>query len=127
MLSRIRHRTRNWRIALAVLLLLALVWQPVLLTASEAHASEHLVQTGHAHDVGHSDVGIPADEPANTDGSNPLHELLHLGHCCASLVVLAVDALFLNPPEFAVAAPDTQVEPFNTHTPGAQLRPPIKA
>lgn len=93
MMQQLRHRSRSSRVLWIALLLLALVWQPGLVAASEVHESEHLLQTGHALDAEHGEIGIPADEPAAPDGADPWHALMHLGHCCSYPSAMLPDTL----------------------------------
>lgn len=113
------------RVLWAALLLLAFVWQPALLAASEVHASEHLVQTGHAHDADHEGPGIPADELAGPDEGDIWHGLMHLGHCCGQLSAIPADGVpvpAILRPLSASMSPATALASLTLPQP---LRPPI--
>lgn len=126
MLSRLSHRCRSRRSFIAALLALAFLWQPIVLMATQAHASEHLLQTGHSHDDACAG-GIPADEPTSDDGDERLHELLHQAQCCISLQVIPSSGLALVVPAIEHAVPDTADSTLATRGCGELLRPPKNA
>ena len=125
MMQHLRHRSRTSCVVWIALLLLALVWQPGLVAASEVHESEHLLQTGHALDAEHGDHGIPADEPVAPDGADPWHTLMHLNHCCGHSSAMPHDM-----PQLAIA-PDIASPPAGATFDATSaslpqpLRPPI--
>lgn len=127
MLSRWNRRCRSWRTLLAVLLALAFVWQPIVLMATEAHASDHLLQTGHSHDGDFATGTIPDDEPRSADDSERLHGLLHQSQCCTNLLVIPASTLLLSPAIITDAAPELIGSAFVTRSCGELLRPPRNA
>lgn len=126
MLSRLSHRCRSRRSFIAALLALAFLWQPIVLMATQAHASEHLLQTGHSHDEACSG-GIPADEPPSDEGDERVHELLHQAHCCTSLQVIPSSDLALAVPAIAQAVPESADSILATQGCSELLRPPKNA
>jgi hypothetical protein len=126
MLTRLRKRCMAYRALWVALLMLALVWQPALLAASEVHESEHLIQTGHAHDADHEGPGIPADELSLPGDDGIWHSLMHLGHCCAQVSALpsggAPMPLMLRP----ASTPDSPSLAIQSLTLPRPLRPPIQ-
>ncbi|TAH41003.1 MAG: hypothetical protein E6Q43_00995 [Dokdonella sp.] len=127
MLSRWNRRCRSWRTLIAVLLALAFVWQPIVLMATEAHASDHLLQTGHSHDGDFATGTIPDDERRSADSSERLHELLHQAQCCTSLLVIPSSDLLLAAPISTNAVPELIDSAFATRSCGELLRPPRNA
>jgi len=116
---------------LLALLVLTFLWHPALIAASEAHESEHLVRTGHAHDA-HSDeahaggtLAIPADESPEPEGEAPWHELLHVGHCCGHAQAMPIDWLVV--PPMLIPGPDIafRATVIPSPVPARLLRPPI--
>lgn len=107
-------------------LLLALVWQPTLLAASEAHESEHLIQTGHAHDADHQGPGIPADELDAPDEDDLWHGLMHLGHCCGQASALPSDGVSVPDMRGPTSEAMASLLPLQSLTLRQPLRPPIR-
>lgn len=127
MLSRWNRHCRSWRTLIAVLLALAFVWQPIMLMATEAHASDHLLQTGHTHEGDLATGTIPDDESGSTDDNERLHELLHQAQCCTSLLVIPSSDLLLAAPISTNAVPELTNSAFATRSCGKLLRPPRDA
>lgn len=117
----------GWRRLLLGWLLLAMVWQPLLLALSQAHGFaaepgapvEQAQAEGHAesHSHGHGQVG--------SDAESGWHIFLHVLHCCAPGALLLGDRCWslalpccAGPPWMQVVAilPGWNAEP---------LRPPI--
>lgn len=131
MLTRLRHWCHRSRVLLAALLVLTFLWHPALIAASEAHESEHLVRTGHAHDAhageAHADNthAIVADESPDPEGDAPWHELLHAGHCCGHAQAMPIEWHVL--PPMLIAGPDIafRAAVIPAPMPTRLLRPPI--
>lgn len=125
MMSDLRSRCLRLRALWVALLLLAAVWQPALMAASQVHESGHLLTAGHAHDT-HEETGVPADEPGSPAG-DAWHLLMHLGHCCSHPTAALFDA-----PTFAAAVAVSPPPPGRSRTAldaalPQPLRPPIVA
>lgn len=123
MMHALRQLSQSSR-PLWVLLLMAFVWQPALLAASEVHAFAHQAETGHAHDVDHH-THIAADEHASTDG-DLWHSLLHMDQCCAHVPVMPSDVLPLPLMFWSGAAPSARLLAMQSLTLPFPLRPPIQ-
>lgn len=126
MLLRPRHIGRSSRAFWVALLILALVLQPTLLAASEVHATEHLIQTGHTHDTDHEGPGIAADEPTAQDDGDLWHGLMHLGHCCGHASALPSDGVPIPPLRRPGSAPVSPSRPIQSLMLPHPLRPPIQ-
>ncbi|MCI1710152.1 MAG: hypothetical protein LKM32_06630 [Chiayiivirga sp.] len=126
MLHRLRRQCIAARTCWLALLLLAVVWQPSLLAASQVHASEHLIQTGHAHDADHDGPGIPADEQVTPGNDTFWHGLMHLAHCCGQVSALPAAPLLVTAASHDALAPEGPRGVLATHAPPQPLRPPIR-
>jgi hypothetical protein len=90
----IQHQRRSlFRSLLTVVLMLGVMLQPMIVMASAAHESQHLLMHGHSHEDGGHDIGIPDDEPAQSDEAASLHLILHQGHCCVhgNAILVSID------------------------------------
>jgi hypothetical protein len=131
MLNRIRHHSRGARMFWIAALLIAFVWGPALLAASEAHESGHLIQAAVtqanvievlSNPAVHTD---DAHDTSSQDPADPWHGLMHLGHCCA--FPHALPSLGLPMLERADRMIHFGAPPALPHSvvPGRLLRPPI--
>lgn len=106
------------------LLVLALVWQPALVVASEVHEAEHRVQAGHEHEFGSEAVSAATDDPA-PDGRDPWHGLMHLGHCCGHVQALPAEGVCMPHVVRSSAAIRESAQSIANLPLASPLRPPI--
>lgn len=122
-----RQRRSALRTLLTVVLMLGVLLQPMIVMASAAHESQHMLMHGHSHEDGGHDVGIPDDEGMPPDDAASLHILLHQGHCCVhggAILVSVETPIFALPP--ASPAPQLSIPLIQRFLPPIH-RPPIQA
>lgn len=107
---------------------LGLIWQPVLLLASDIHAATHLLETGHAdHDDHNAGTVIYTKQSPSPEGADTWHGLLHLAHCCGHATALPTEGgevvAVRRLPVLTAAPPGT----LATLTLTQPLRPPIRS
>ena len=97
MLIIFRRHCSALRTLIVALLVFGLALQPLVISASEVHESQHMLTTGHSHEGGNHASGIPEDEAPSPDGETRLHSLLHQGHCCVhgAAIPLSTEALIV--------------------------------
>jgi len=122
-----RRLSKPVRAVGVALLMLALIWQPALLAASEVHETAHLLQMGHAHDADDEGPGIPEDEPTAHDDGAFWHGLMHLGHCCGHVSALPSDGVPAHPALMPACVPVSPALVIQSLTLPHPLRPPIRA
>jgi hypothetical protein len=130
------HRTRRNRPTLSRfawigVLLLAAVFKPAIVMASELHEAVHWIEVGHAHDADVDGPGIPLDErdqgqAPDADGrGESWHVLMHQGHCCGMSFALLVSHAHVR----AVTGHVAPAPAVYANRPGVRLprplRPPI--
>jgi len=131
-----RHRLSFvLRVFVLGMLMLGMALMPVLTSVGELHELAHdptgnhgLSTHGDHHDAAVESHDGAAEDTAGEDGqgSDPVHALLHLAHCCGQQSLTATALMPVLPhsePSTALHMPDTQVLP---RTPAlAPFRPPI--
>lgn len=125
MLSTLRHLSRYLRLPALVVLLCAVVTNPVLAAVGDVH---ELSQASAAHaDPSHCDVADDDGAQDDDDAGDILHALVHGAHACGHLVGLATPTFVVEPFFGHIAAPDHAVKPLDSLQPLTITRPPITA
>lgn len=115
------------RMMATVLLLLAVVSNPVLAAVGDTHEAARGL-AGHLHEL-HDTAGEAGGAHADEDAglSDLLHALVHAAHCCGHLAAVLPDLpLPLAPPGLG-AAPQTEPMTAPSPRPASLIRPPILA
>ncbi|AVP99258.1 hypothetical protein C7S18_19735 [Ahniella affigens] len=122
MLSQIRHRFAGLTRAWALLLTLALSWQPMLPMLTDLHASTHSASGNH---VDHRDHVDGRSAPGNPEERDFLHRLMHAAICCVHLTALPASTNFAFPKLSASPLPRAPSHLFESVLQARLLRPPI--
>ncbi|MDR7070366.1 hypothetical protein J2X02_003231 [Pseudoxanthomonas japonensis] len=123
MRSVLRHLSRYLRLPAMVVLLFAVVSNPVLAAVGDAVEA---IQTSSAHAyLGHCDQADQDGIQEDGQAGDLLHALVHGAHTCGHLVGLATPIVVIEPLFVNLAAPDHAVKPLGSFQPLAITRPPI--
>lgn len=121
----LRHLSRLLRLPALVMLLFAVVSNPLLAAVGDVH---ELSQASASHaDPAHCDVADDQDTQDDEGAGDLLHALVHGAHACGHLVGLATPTFVVEPSFGHVAAPDHAVKPLESLRPLTITRPPITA
>lgn len=116
----------GWRRLLLCWLLLAMLWQPMLLALSQAHGFEPATPS-FAVDSPMASNHDPADastHPHGGEADSGWHSFLHVLHCCAPGAVLLQDRALLIADGLHAAPPTTVSCVTLPGCPAELLRPP---
>ena len=124
MLSRLRQRCAKQTSLWAMLLAFAFVWQPVLSTLGEFHATTHGEVAGHVVHADHAEIPAAPEFPGE---SGLLHGLMHVTACCAHVSALPGSIAVTVAIRPATLVPLSSERHFESVLPARMMRPPITA
>lgn len=121
----VRHISRLLRLPALVVLLFAVVSNPLLAAVGDVH---ELSQASVVHaDPAHCDVADDEGTQDDDDAGDLLHALFHGAHACGHPVGLATPAFVVEPFFGHVVAPDHAIKLLDSLQPLTITRPPITA
>lgn len=121
----LRHLSRYLRLPAMVVLLFAVVSNPLLAAVGDV---VELSETSAAHaDPGNCDQADREGSQDDDQAGDLLHALVHGAHACGHLVGVATPLFVIEPSFVNVAAPDHAVKPLDSLRPLTITRPPITA
>lgn len=119
-----RHARRLLRLPALVLLLLAVLINPVFASVGDLHEAVR-GSADHLHSLQEHALTQDAAQDEDGQGGDLLHALMHAAHCCGHLSAIPESYVFSALPLARASSPQTTVAPIASVDVVSEIRPPI--